>query len=303
MTQTWSTEAEEFKGWMRQNVPPPSLDEAGIALMRTTYDAVAARPERPYTLIGDFAGQVPVEWVLAPGSSSEKRLLMPHGGAFVSGSKYSHRGMAYLLSEATGYSVLIFEHRLAPEHRAPAALDDSVTVYEWMLQHGPEGPEKAGAICVGGDSAGGNLSLALLLRLRDEGKQLPSCAFTMSIWADMTCSGGTFKGRTDKDAFLNPELMQFCASQYVSDANAKDPYISPMFGDFANLPPILLQVGDHEILLDDSRATAARIEETGGQAILDIWPGMFHTWQFWADTIPEAKQAVDQIAKFIGDNG
>lgn len=297
--QAWSPDADHFKQWMRDNVPPPTLDHAGVQTMRFSYDAMAPRPLRPYTVRGAFIDDLAVEWVMAEGARSDHRILNPHGGAFVSGSKQSHRGMAFLLSEVTGAAVLLFEHRLAPEHQAPAALDDTMQAYRWMLENGPDGPEPVRNFALIGDSAGGNLTCAGMMRARDEGLRLPACAVGMSCWNDMAGKSPSRQTRIDLDPFLNPPLMQFCASQYVGDGDPTDPSVSPVYGDYRDLPPILFQVGDHEILLDDTVRSHERALETGCRSTLEVWPGMFHTWQFWADVVPEGRQAVDRLGAFV----
>lgn len=238
-------------------------------------------------------------WVCARGSDPGRRLLYLHGGGYVAGGFASHGTFAALLSEAAGCPVLLPEYRLAPEHRFPAALDDAVAAYRFMLENGPAGPGPAAAAFAAGDSSGGGLALALLLALRDGGGRLPDAALAFSPFTDLTCSGESMRTRAAADVAVGPELVPEAAALYCGGAARDAPLVSPLFGELAGLPPLLLQVGDSEVLLSDSTRFAERAGAAGVDVSLDVWPEMFHGFQLWAPILPEGERALRRAAAFI----
>ncbi len=229
-----------------------------------------------------------------PGDPGPGTVLYLHGGAYVSGSLVSHRGVVARLALAAKTTVHALDYRLGPEDPFPAGLDDAVAAFRELDEGG------AGPIAVAGDSAGGGLTLAVLLALRDQGGTQPACGVALSPWADLTQSGETYETRSDADPLLSREGLTESAEMYLGGADPSDPLASPMLGDLSGLPPVLLEVGDGEVLLDDSRVTAERIRAAGGQVDLEVWPEMLHVFQaFPPDLVPEADQSLERVGRFL----
>jgi monoterpene epsilon-lactone hydrolase len=249
----------------------------------------------------DAAG-VPCEWLLAKGSDPDARLLYIHGGGWTAGGLDSHRPLSARLSAATGCAVLAVDYRLAPEHPFPAGLDDCLASYAWLRANGPPGAAPARRVFVAGDSAGGNLTLALLLALKQRGLPLPDAAVPISPSTDFTGSGESWRTRAAADPILTmgPEGIRLVATIYLQGrALAEDPLASPLFGDFTGLPPLLFHVGDAEVLLDDSVRAAEKAKEAGVDVTLEVWPEMPHVWHAFAPYLPEATQAIERIGAFV----
>jgi epsilon-lactone hydrolase len=242
-------------------------------------------------------GDIPGEWVLAPGADPDLRLLYLHGGGFVSGSGGFYLAMAAHISAAAKCAVLLPDYRLAPEHRFPAGLEDCVASHEWMRANGPAGPKPATATFIAGDSAGGNLTLATLLALRDRKLPLPSGGISISPTTDLTLASESLK--TDDDPIISAKTMPVFRDHYLGKADPKDPLASPVFGDYRGIPPLLIQVGQHEMLHDDSIRVAAKARQDGAKVQLEDWPGMFHVFQSHEPLLPEGRQAIDHIAEFM----
>lgn len=243
--------------------------------------------------IGDMA----CEWLLAPGADPNCRLLYLHGGGFVSGSGGFYLAQAAHLSAAAKCAVLLPDYRLAPEHRFPAGLEDCVRAHEWMLAHGPAGETPAKATFIAGDSAGGNLTLATLLALRDRKKTMPLGGIPLSPVTDLTLTSESLK--TVNDPILSAKTMPRFRDLYLDKADPKNPLASPVFGDYRGLPPLLIQVGEHEMLRDDSVRAAKKARADGIQVKLEVWPGMFHVFQSHEPLLPEARNAIAHIADFM----
>ena len=265
--------------------------------MREKAEKATARikPPRGVERIPVEAGGVDSEWLIPRGAPTDSALLYLHGGAWFLGSTNTHRHLTGTLAQVSGIRVLAINYRLAPEHPFPAALQDCQAAYEWLLSTGVR-PEK---VVVAGDSAGGNLALALLVTLRDQGIPLPAGAVGLSPATDLTGSGESNQTRRRLDPYFRNMGKNSLTSDYLGDSDPRHPLISPLFADLAGLPPLLLQVGDHEILLDDSVRFGERARAAGVEVQVDIFPGMFHVFQLYTGLLPEARQAVDQMAKFI----
>jgi acetyl esterase/lipase len=249
----------------------------------------------------DAAG-VPCEWLLAKGSDPDARLLYVHGGGWTAGGLDSHRPLSARLSAATGCAVLAVDYRLAPEHAFPAGLDDCLAAYGWLRANGPRGAAPAKSLFVAGDSAGGNLTLALLLALKQRGLPLPNAAVPISPATDFTASGESWRTRAAADPILTmgPEGIRLLANVYLQGrAQPEDPLASPLFGDFSGLPPLLFHVGDAEVLLDDAVRAAAKAKQAGVDVTLEVWPEMPHVWHAFAPFLPEATRAIDRIGAFV----
>lgn len=234
------------------------------------------------------------EWLLAPQSTRDKVILYTVGGGYVSGSCADHRSMVAKITQGSGVSTLLFDHRLAPEDPYPAALEDAVAAYRWLLVEGV----LPSHIMIVGESAGGGLCLATLLALRDQGIPLPAAAVALSPWTDLTCSGATY--RTNARVCLAPPGMSaVCSQYYVGKNDPRLPWISPLYGDLHGLPPIHICVGGDETMLDDSIAYAEKAKAAGVDVTLKVWDGMFHCFPLMAPLFPEATQALNEICTFI----
>lgn len=254
----------------------------------------------PAAAIPVRAGGVAAEWLLSDDGDPSSRLMYVHGGSWMSGSLAGYRAHAARIAAATGCSVLNVDYRLTPEHPFPAGLDDCDQAFDWIMDHGPDRTQPAQSVFIAGDSAGGNLILALLLRRRDLGKPLPRAAIALSPATDLAWGSPSLDNRAERDPVLRPERLNAVVQAYVQDrAAVEDPYVSPLYGELSDLPPVLLQVGDAEVLLDDSVRFAEKLERAGGNAQLDVWPDMPHVFQMFAPFLAEATQALKVIGDFV----
>ena len=246
----------------------------------------------------DTLAGLPAGWLVPQGAPEDAVLLYWHGGAYLVGSIRSHRPLVSHIANAAGIQAVIPEYRLAPEHRYPAAVDDSVRVYRALLDSGI----KANRIVVGGDSAGGGLTVAMLLALRDAGVPLPRACFLLSPWLDVTGSGESMRTRAGRDPLFKPHYMPDVVSRYCDEHETRLPTVSPVFADVTGLPPTLIQVGDEEILLSDSERFADRLADAGVDVKLDVWPGMWHVWQMFVRLMPESRLANIKLGHFVRDS-
>ncbi len=242
-------------------------------------------------------GQIPCEWVIAPGARTDLRLLYLHGGGFVSGSGANYLPLAAAISAAAGCAVLLPDYRLAPEHPFPAGLEDCLAAFEWMVENGPDGAGTARATFIAGDSAGGGLTLAALLALRDRGRPLPDGGIPMSAFADLTLASESIRSQAETELYMHPSCLPRFVELYVSPGQEKQPLASPVFGDYTGLPPLLIQVGEYEVIRDDSLGVAEKARADGVQVQLEVWQGQVHVFQIRG--LPESQEAVQHIAEFI----
>jgi monoterpene epsilon-lactone hydrolase len=249
------------------------------------------------TRIGADAGGVPALWVVPKGSAEDRVVLCLHGGGFVTGSMYTHRKLFGHLAKAVGARALVPNYRLAPEHVHPAQLEDAVAAYRWLLDQGI----KANHIALAGDSAGGGLVLSTLLRVREQGLSLPAAALPFSPWVDMELGGGTILSNEGKDLlFQTKAMVEGLVSLFLGKGgNRRDPHASPLYANLSGLPPVYIQVGDQELLLDDSRRLANYAKKAGVDVRLDVFPGQQHTFQANAGRIPEADEAIRRLADWV----
>lgn len=239
---------------------------------------------------------VPGEFSITPGSDLSRVLLFFHGGGYCSGSILSHRRMVTEAGRAGGVRTLAVGFRLAPEHPFPAAYDDTLTAWRWLRKQGIAAKQ----IVVGGDSAGGGLTLALTMRLRDDGDELPGCLWLASPWTDLTMSGATLATKDAVDPLIHKGYLEELAEAYVPAGMARtDPRISPLFADLRGLPPTLIQVGSAETLLDDSVRLAGVGGAAGVAVTLEIWPDMIHAWALWNAELEAGRQALASAGAFI----
>ncbi len=245
-------------------------------------------------------GHIPCEWLLARNSAPSSRLMYIHGGSWMSGSLQGYRAHAGRLAQETGCSVLNVDYRLAPENAFPAGLEDCDRALDWMLSNGPAVEGAAESTFIAGDSAGGNLILALLLKRRDLGKPLPNAAMALSPATDLTWGSPSITNRADIDPILRPQRLGAVVQAYVQNrAAVDDPYVSPLFGELQGLPPLMLQVGEAEVLFDDSTRFADKAKAAGVAVRLEAWPDMPHVFQMFAPFLPQASGALESIGEFV----
>lgn len=240
--------------------------------------------------VGGCAG----EWV-RPVRTDGRILLYLHGGSYSLGSVASHRHLSAALGDAAQSAVLALDYRRPPEAPFPAAVEDTVTAFRWLIGQGLP----VERITFAGDSAGAGLAVAALLRLRDLGEPLPAAALCMSPWADLSCGGASHQDRAARDLLLDTEDLHRMAALYLAGADPRSPLASPAFGDLAGLPPLLIQVGSEEVLWDDARALDEAARRAGVAVRFEEWPGMFHVWHWYHPVLPEGREAVAVGGAFL----
>lgn len=234
------------------------------------------------------------EWLI-PTEETVGTMLYLHGGGYCLGSIDSHRALCARIAVGSGCSVLLIDYRLAPEHPFPAALHDALAAYEWLLEEGTD----PGRLLIGGDSAGGGLVLALLVALREKGIELPAGAACLSPWTDLAMTGITATDESIDDPMIRLSDAKQLATLYADGADLRDPLISPHYADPSGFPPLLLQVGTREILLDDSRRFARAARRAGVDVTLEEWADLMHVWQVFAPLVPEAVEAIDALGQWV----
>jgi acetyl esterase/lipase len=243
---------------------------------------------------------VAAEWVLTPRSDPDRRLLWIHGGGWVACHPVDYRNINEVLAHEAGASVLAIDYRLAPEHPFPAGLDDCAAAYRWLRDNGPKGRARARSLWVAGDSAGGNLTLALLLRLKREGATLPAAAATLGAATDLTGASPSMVTRADADVMVSKAGLGRVARLYVQDGTPlNDPLVSPLNGDLRGLPPLRMHVGDREVLLDDTLRFAERARAAGVHVETQVWPDMIHVFEGFCHMLPEGRASLGAIAAFL----
>ena len=270
---------------------PPSLEERrmGANMMGKRFENLDG-----ITTEGVDADGVPAEWVAAPDAGSGAVLYL-HGGGYVTGSVISHRGMAASLSRASGCRVLTIDYRLAPENKHPAQVQDAHTAYRWMLNNGVD----ASSLFVAGDSAGGGLTVATLLKARDAGDPMAAAGVCISPWVDMEGNGDSMRSKAGVDPMVSYEGLMDMATHFLGDGDRRDPLAAPLHADLAGLPPLLIIVGTAETLLDDAVRLHEKAESAGVDSTLEIWEDMVHIWPWFAPFLPEGQQAMEQMGDFI----
>ena len=268
-----------------------------VAKIRAEFESMLAG----FTLPADMrterlsAGGVPAEWVVAPEARVDRAVLYLHGGGYVVGSINTHRELAARLSRAARARVLVIDYRLAPEHPYPAAVEDATAAYRWLLAAGTQ-PQH---IVIAGDSAGGGLTVATLVALRDAALPLPAAGVCLSPWVDLEGSGESMATKAAVDPLVNRERVRKTAAYYLAGQDPRTPLAAPLYADLARLPPFLIQVGTAETLLDDSTRLAARARKAGVTVTLEPWEDMVHVWQVFAAILPEGQRAIERIGEFI----
>lgn len=241
------------------------------------------------------AGGVAAEWIWAPGAHPDRVMLYLHGGGYVVGSMRTHRVMLSHIARACGSKVLGLDYRLAPEHPFPAPVEDTLAAYRWLLANGYDSRK----ITLGGDSAGGGLVVAALVAMRYVGEPMPAAGVCISPWTDMESTGQSFVTNATADPSVAKERILRLAGVYLAGKNPRAPLASPIHADLHGLPPLLVQVGAIETLLDDARMLTQRAQAAGGQVDLEIWDDMPHVWHLFAPILPEGQQAIGRIGEFV----
>ncbi|HEX7621596.1 MAG TPA: alpha/beta hydrolase [Anaerolineales bacterium] len=274
------------------------LGNLPIEVRRRRIDTTARRSirvPRGVCLKTVSANGVPSDWLEPDDAIPGRAILYLHGGAYVICSPSTHRGLAGNIARASQARLLLIDYRLAPENPFPAALDDALIAFRWLLEKG-YAPEN---IAIGGDSAGGGLSLATALSLRDTNMKMPAALFLLSPWTDLTFSGESIRTRADRDPLLQVNDDGWLVKSYANGLPLTYPYISPLFADLHDLPPTFIQVGTEEILFDDSFRLEQKARLAGVNVTLETWPGMWHVFQGFAPYVPESHKAIEKIGEFI----
>ncbi len=275
--------------------PAPSTPDVGRS--RAQYEKLASllggAPDARCEKVD--AGGVPSEWVAAPGTDATRAVLYLHGGGYAIGSLNTHRRLAYDISAASGARVLVIDYRLAPEHPFPAAVEDAAKAWNWLLQQGLS-PAR---LAIAGDSAGGGLTIATLVNLRDRKIALPACAVAISPWVDLEGIGNSMTARAAQDPMVQKPGLDWMAGMYLNGQSARSPLAAPLHADMKGLPPVLIQVGSAETLLDDATRIAEKLHAAGGEVRLAIWPNMLHVFPFFAPILSEGRDGCIEIGTFI----
>lgn len=275
----------------------PVVDGATVQDMRAGMEAFAGAAPMPDGTICepvDVDG-VPSEWVTAPGADPTKAVLYLHGGGYAIGSIATHRALGANISHTVGARVLLIDYRLAPEHPHPAAVDDAVTAWRWLLKQGLD-PKR---MAISGDSAGGGLTFATLIALRDAGDPLPACAVPISPWTELEAVSDSWTTRAEADPMVHAAGLKLMADWYLNGQDARTPLAAPLHADLSGLPPIFVQVGDAEVLLDDATRIVERAKAAGVDATCEVIPDGIHVLHAFAPLVPEATAAVDRLAAFM----
>lgn len=273
------------------------IPNAPVPKMRKRLDQLGrlVRPARGVAIEETTIAGLKAEWYRPKEATEGKVLFYLHGGAYALGSCDSHRKLVTHIARAAGIEAVLPEYRLAPEHPFPAGLEDAVAVYRSLLEKG----YSAGDIVIGGDSAGGGLSIAMMLQLRHDGVPLPRAAILLSPFLDMTASGDSVTTRAARDPWFHVKDIPVAIRYYCPGADLRNPLLSPVFANVAGLPPALIHVGDDEILLSDATRFADKLEQAGIEVELEVWPDMWHVFQLFVGKMPESRVAIGKIGDYI----
>ncbi|CCW15832.1 lipase/esterase [Sphingobium indicum BiD32] len=274
-------------GAWRRNTPIEAMREDWDNLFWSDATGVVGEPV--------MAGGVDAMWIVAPGATRERVFLYLHGGGYRVGSIRSHFDLIARISAASGAAGFAINYRLAPEHPFPAAIEDVLTTCEWLVGQGVS----LDHVALAGDSAGGNLALAGTLKLRAKGGATPAALVLLSPWTDLELRGKSYETRADSDPIHQRAMLAATAAGYLGGADPADPLASPLNAAFAGFPPMLIQVGDRETVLDDSRNLAAKAEAAGVSVQLEVWDEMIHVFQQFPDELDEAREAIAHIGAFL----
>lgn len=263
--------------------------------VRSAETAKMTRIPKGVTVTNAEADGIHAKWISPSNEKSGKVVLHLHGGGYVTGGADSHLMMCIPMAQTLKTKIFLPEYRLAPEYPFPAAVDDAVKVYRWMMTQGYAPKD----IILSGDSAGGGLALATILRLRDSGEPLPAAIVCMSPWTDLTFTGPSHITKAKADCVLLTDVLREWAACYAGTETPSNPLISPLYADFHDFPPLLIQVGSEEVLLDDALTLAEKAKSAGVDVTLKVWDDMWHVWPALGDLIPESKKAFEEIGQFL----
>jgi len=292
-----SPQLEKIVQMMRSR---PARDDTPIEEVRAGMEALAGILPLPEDVRCEpvDAGGIPGEWVSALGADPDRVIYHLHGGAYCVGSIKTHREMVSRIARAAAARALIIEYRLAPEHPFPAAIEDATAACRWLLSTGVD-PAR---LVIAGDSAGGGLTVATLVALRDAGDPLPAAAVCLSPWIDLEGLGESVTRNASTDPWFNREGLVLAGQAYLGGADPHTPLAAPLYADLTGLPPLLIQTGGAEMLLDDSTRLAEKAKAAGVDVTLEVWDDMIHVWQAFAAMLPEGQQAIDRIGQFIREH-
>ncbi len=289
-----ATQLDSLVNLLRSRAEPPQYD---VKQSRERFEKVAVflggAPDAKCEKVD--AGGVPAEWVMAPGCDTGRAVLYLHGGGYAIGSLNTHRRLAYDISATSAAKVLLIDYRLAPEHPFPAAIDDAASAWRWLLQQG----FATNRLAIAGDSAGGGLTIATLVNLRDKKLGLPACAVAISPWVDLEGMGNSITSRAAQDPMVQKDGLLWMAKLYLNGKDAKTPLAAPLHADLKDLPPVLVQVGTAETLLDDATRIAEKLHAAGVDVRLAVWPNMLHVFPMFAPVLSEGRDGCIEIGNFI----
>jgi acetyl esterase/lipase len=281
----------------RRNRRPAVVQLGRLAELRARYEEIACHHPLPrdvsYQPIN--AGGVAGEWVSGANYCDTGAILYLHGGCYATGSVDTHRDLIVRLSITASMRVLGINYRLAPMHPFPAAVEDAVAVFRWLLASGID-PAR---VALAGDSAGAGLALATTITIRDEGLPIPACVVCISPWVDLAVTGASMQSKASAGPIVSREMLLGWANLYLAGQDPRTPVASPLYADLHGLPPLLVQAGSAEVLLDDAMRLAERASAAGVNASLEVWPEMIHVWHSFAPILPEAREAIESIGRFI----
>jgi len=289
--------ALELCRFSRRKRRPTVVELGRLAELHAEYDEIAAaHPISCKLSYEPVDGRgVSAEWVSGPESRGNCVILYLHGGCYVSGSVETHRELISRWSIAASMRVLGLNYRLAPGHPFPAAVEDATAAYRWLIETGIE----PACIAIAGDSAGAGLALAAAITLRDERLPLPGALVCISPWVDLAVTGSSMETRAGEDPIVNREMLLGWGKLYLNGRDPCTPLASPLYANLCGLPPLLVQVGSAEVLLDDALRLAAKAKAAGVNATLEVWPEMIHVWHSFAGILREGRQAIERIGKFV----
>ncbi len=291
-----NTTSRVLSAIFRQLKSRPTFESVGIAQYRKLLEksALVFKPDKSVDIRPIHIKTIAAEWLVPETLNNNRIILYVHGGGYIAGSILSHRDLASRIAKAANAKVLIFNYRLAPENPFPKGLSDVITVYNWLFDTFHDTHN----ICLAGDSAGAGLSLSLLSGLAAEGRPLPLCSVLISPWIDLECKNTSHIENSQKDPMLSQGILKKTARLYT-DKEVSHPMISSINGNFSGLSPILIHVGENEILIDDSRLLAQKLEAAEVTTQLEVWEDMFHVWHYFAKYLLEGRQAILNIGDFI----
>ncbi|MDI9933219.1 alpha/beta hydrolase [Rhodococcus sp. IEGM 1354] len=282
---------------LRSGPNPATLSVADLRSMVDQGGAVT-KPPGDVVMESVTIGNVPAEWSVTPAADPAGVILYFHGGGFIFGSLTSHRGLVTQFGAQAGVRTLAIDYRLAPENRFPSPLEDALAAYRFLLEQGVD----AERIVLAGDSAGGGLVIATLVALRDAGTPLPGAAVCMSPWVDMSLAGESMSTKADLDPLVSSAVLTWGMDEFIDAGDRNDPRASPLLADLSGLPPVLIQVSSHEVLLDDATRLATRLGAADVAVQLQVWPQMPHVWQLYADILDEGADALRHAASFVREH-